>query len=246
MAKIQDQVLRRVLSQIQPATAETQPVPEIGLTLTELGMEQTELVAAIDHLTTTGLIEVQEKQPLENGILLKQVKFTPAGQAYLQQTEQAEAEDASVTPGEAMIPFLERVRQRAGLEDIYDARDITEVVFRTMRDLMTNEASDRVAAELTVQALPTEDMALGQQVSVLWRDTNPLVAFLSRIRQPLVLKPETFLFRVQQEAGLQRGISSEQVVSAVFSATKAELSADRVQEISTCLPGEIQQLWDQA
>lgn len=250
MAEVQAQVLRQILGRIQLATAETQPVPEIGLAAADLGLSTEELVEAIDHLLTTGLIEVESRNTLEDGILLKQVNMAAAGQAYLQQlpesADQGLQTDPSDLSGTAVLPFLEQVRQQAGLEDVYDARDITEVVFRTMRDLMSNEASDRVAEELTVQALPTDDQALGKQVSVLWRDTNPLVALLSRIRQPLVIKPETFLFRVQQEAGLQRGISSERVVSAVFSATKAELSEDRIQEIGTCLPGEIRQLWERA
>lgn len=158
--------------------------------------------------------------------------------------ETAMESEAEMSP--TVMPFLERVRTQAGLEDVYDARDISEVVFRTLRDLMTTEASDRVASELTAQALPTDDQALGQPVSVLWKDTNPLVAFLSRIRGPLTIKPETFLFRIQQEAGLQRGISPEQVVSAVFSATKAELTDERIREITSVLPGEIRQLWEEA
>ncbi len=240
MAVIRDGVIRQILGRIQQATAEADPVPEIGLTVGNLDLTQSELVEAIDHLITTGLIEVGSQATLENGVLLKQVKLTSAGSERLESDPQRDVPEPSV------VPFLERVRQQAGLEDIYDARDITEVVFRTMRDLMPNQASDRVAEELTVQALPTEDQALGQPVSVLWRDTNPLVALLSRIRQPLVIKPETFLFRVQQEAGLQRGIRPEQVLMAVFSATKMELSPERIQEISACLPDEIRQLWEQA
>lgn len=240
MAVIRDGVIQQILSQIQQATAEAAPAPEIGLTVGDLQLTSSELVEAIDHLLTTGLIEVGSQETLENGVLLKQVTLTALGRERLEQDPQRDDPAPSVTP------FLERVRQQAGLEDIYDARDITEVVFRTMRDLMSNEASDRVAEELTVQALPTEDQALGQPVSVLWRDTNPLVAFLSRIRQPLVIKPETFLFRVQQEAGLQRGIGPERVITAVFSATKAELSPDRIREIGTYLPDEIRQLWEQA
>jgi uncharacterized protein (DUF2267 family) len=46
------------------------------------------------------------------------------------------------------------------LADPYDARDLTEVVFRVMRDLMTTEVSDRVAGELHKETLSTDEKAL--------------------------------------------------------------------------------------
>jgi uncharacterized protein (DUF2267 family) len=144
-------------------------------------------------------------------------------------------------------PFLEKVQQQAGLEDLYDARDITEVVFRTMRDVMTTEAADRVASELHKDAMPNaEDKSLHTDVAQLWKDTNPLVAFLSRVRPPLEVKPENFLRRIRQEGGLQPGLAPETAVKAVFTATKDELSSERIEEISNFLPGEIQVLWEQA
>ena len=142
--------------------------------------------------------------------------------------------------------FLEKVMAGAGLEDIFDARDITEVVFRTMRDMMTTEASDRVASELHEEAEQTKDKALQNEVADLWKDTNPIVAFLSRVRPALEIKPETFIRRIRQEGGLQSTVAPETAIKAVFSATKDELSAERIQEIANILPGEIRLMWDQA
>lgn len=144
------------------------------------------------------------------------------------------------------MPFLEKVMVKANLEDIFDARDITEVVFRTMRDLMTTEASDRVAAELHEEALPTKDKTLQDEIADLWKDTNPIVAFLSRIRPPLEIKPETFLRRIRTEGGLPSSTQPETAVTAVFSATKNELSAERIEEVASFLPGEIRQMWTEA
>ena len=144
------------------------------------------------------------------------------------------------------MPFLEKVMFKGELEDIFDARDITEVVFRTMRDMMTTEASDRVADELHKEAEPTEDKALQNEIAELWKDTNPIVSFLSRIRPPLIIKSDTFLFRIRQESGLPQGVEPETVIKAVFSATKDELSEDRVKEIAGFLPDEIRQMWEQA
>ncbi len=137
------------------------------------------------------------------------------------------------------------------LADLYDARDITEVVFRTMRDMMTNEAVDHVAEELHTpmegknDVLPAET-PLNSDVVDLWEDTNPIVHFLSRVRPALEIRDTTFLFRIQQEAGLPPHISPEQAVKAVFSATKDELSQERVAEIAGFLPGAVRQLWDAA
>jgi uncharacterized protein (DUF2267 family) len=115
-----------------------------------------------------------------------------------------------------------------------------------MRDVMTTEAADRVAGELHKEAEPTEDKALQNEITDLWKDTNPIVSFLSRIRPPLEIKPETFLFRISQEAGLPRGVDPETALGAVFSATKDELSEDRIKEVSGFLPDQIRQLWENA
>ena len=143
-------------------------------------------------------------------------------------------------------PFLEKVMLKGNLSDLYDARDITEVVFRTMRDMMPNQTVDRVASELQKEMEPTDEKALQNDIEDLWQDTNPLVRFISRVRQPLTIKDDTFLFRIKQEAGLQNTVDPEVAVKAVFSATKDELSTDRIQEIKSFLPGTIQHLWQEA
>lgn len=143
-------------------------------------------------------------------------------------------------------PFLEKVMRQGNLPDIFDARDITVIVFRTMRDLMTTEAADQVAEELHKEAFPTEKKALQDEIADLWKDTNPIVAFLSRIRPPLQIDSDLFLRRINQEASLSREVEVTTVIKAVFSATKDELSPERVQEIAGFLPGQIRQMWESA
>ncbi len=138
----------------------------------------------------------------------------------------------------AASTFLERVKNQGQLKDLDEARRATEVVYRTMRDVMTNEAVDHVAADLDQGSTP-------DQVEDLWTDLNPLVQFLSRVRPPLKIKPENFLVRLRQEANLP-GADAETIITAVFAATKAELSEDRVQEVANYLPGEVCDLWQQA
>ncbi|UKO96561.1 DUF2267 domain-containing protein [Nostoc sp. UHCC 0870] len=150
------------------------------------------------------------------------------------------------------IPFLEKVKLESGLSDVYDARDITEVVFRVMRDLMTTEAADRVEAELHEPAEMTDDKSLQMEIADLWHDTNPLVGFLSRVRPPwqgpgiFKIDSDRFLFRVANEGGMPPNVEREKVVKAIFSATKDELSPERIEEIASWLPDKIRQLWQEA
>jgi uncharacterized protein (DUF2267 family) len=188
--------------------------------------------------------------PLPHLIAFERAQLTERGRKMLEKMDAnppKSLEEGPVVPiATKDMPFLEKVMFKGELEDIFDARDITEVVFRTMRDMMTTEASDRVADELHKEAEPTKDKALQNEIAELWKDTNPIVSFLSRIRPPLIIKPDTFLFRIRQEAGLPQGVEPETVIKAVFSATKDELSEDRLKEIAGFLPGEIRQMWEQA
>jgi uncharacterized protein (DUF2267 family) len=168
------------------------------------------------------------------------------------EVDPTEIEDTRTAIADEHRSFLEKVIVKAGFADPYDARDFTEVVFRVMRDLMTTEASDRVEAELHTEAIPTDEKALQFEVSDLWKDTNPIVGFLSRVRPPwkgpgiFNIDSDRFLFRVANEGGLPATIEREQAVKAVFSATKDELSQERIQEIASWLPDYVRQLWEQA
>ena len=163
-----------------------------------------------------------------------------------------EIEDSRTAIADEHRSFLEKVMVKAGFGDLYDARDFSEVVFRVMRDLMTTETIDRVESELHEEALPTEEKALQMEVADLWKDTNPIVGFISRIRQPLRgpapvgIDSNLFLTRVANEGALPPTVKPEQAVKAVFSATKDQLSPERIQEVASCLPDRIRELWEQA
>jgi uncharacterized protein (DUF2267 family) len=188
--------------------------------------------------------------PLPHLIAFKKAELTTKGQQMLEDMEKnppaSMKKGATVPIATKDTPFLEKVMIKGSLSDLYDARDITEVVFRTMRDMMPNQTVDRVASELHKEMEPTTEKELQSEIEDLWVDTNPLVRFISRVRQPLVIKDDTFLFRVKQEAGLQNTVDPETAVKAVFSATKDELSDDRIQEVKGFLPGTIQRLWQEA
>lgn len=188
--------------------------------------------------------------PLPHVIAFETAELTEKGVQMLDEMEANPPQSLQRGPETPIatkdMPFLEKVMLKGELEDIFDARDVTEVVFRTMRDMMTTEASDRVAGELHEVAEPTKDKALQNEVADLWKDTNPIVSFLSRVRPPLEIKSEVFLRRINQEAGLSKSTDRETVVKAVFSATKDELSEERIKEIANFLPDQIRVMWEQA
>ena len=130
--------------------------------------------------------------------------------------------------------FLEQVMQKANFPDIYDARDTTVVVFRTMRDMMTTAASDRVEAAFN-----------NREIAKLWRDDNVIVRLLSRLRPPLKIDSEVFMRRIAQEGTVPKDVTPQGIVIAVFSTVRDELPSDIVQEISGCLPEGVKILWEQ-
>ena len=162
-----------------------------------------------------------------------------------------EIEDSRTVIADEHRSFLEKVMVESGFADLYDARDFSEVVFRVMRDLMTTDTIDRVETELHTEAVPTDEKALQFEVADLWKDTNPIVKFLSRIRQPLTgpaplgIDSNLFIRRVANEGGLPGTVEVEQAIKAVFSATKDQLSQERIQEIAGLLPDRIRELWEQ-
>lgn len=188
--------------------------------------------------------------PLPHLIKFERAELTEKGEKMLERMEKnppaAINKGPSVPIASEDMPFLEKVALKAELPDIFDARDLTMTVYRTMRDLMTTEAAEAVESELHEKAEPgARNLRLQQEIAELWHDNNPLVAWLSKIRPPLKFDADTFIFRIEQEGGLPRGTTGEKVIKAVFSATKEELSPGRIKEVAAFLPGRIKEMWEQ-
>lgn len=139
--------------------------------------------------------------------------------------------------------FLDKVIARSGLETTEEAQRAANVVFRIMRDLMSNKTNQEIKAELQQKAPEAE-----QEVVDLWQDYNVMVAFFSRISpaQNLHIKPGVFMLRLKEEGALPENVSPEEVAKAVFSATKEILPQDRNQQVAQLLPDQVRELWNQA
>ncbi|MEM9136973.1 MAG: DUF2267 domain-containing protein [Cyanobacteria bacterium P01_F01_bin.42] len=149
--------------------------------------------------------------------------------------------------------FLEKVMAKGDISRPYDARSLTQIVFRTMRDLMTTEAAEEIASELSTPISGANQNVIKGEIADLWLDRNPVVRFFREIRPTLDYSDDMFLLRITREGGLPQTTGSnpkvtppETVVSAVFSATKDELPASRIAEISNFLPGRVRTLWETA
>lgn len=243
----------------RPMSDEAKPIKLSATDFTGRNTDKTEILSHLDYLNQKGYIEAEfdgdayadkGPNPVPDDVSLRTAKITPKGKELLEKMRANPPEALETGPSMPIAnkdtDFLKKVMLKGNIEDIYDARDITEIVFRTMRDLMTTEAQKDVASDLNAATLETDKKALSGEVSDLWKDSNPLVRFLSKIRPPLKFSDETFFFRIEKEAGLPKTTGPNAVVKAVFSATKEELPAARVAEVAEFLPGKIRTLWEEA
>lgn len=259
--QIKEDVAYILLQRIKEKNASA---PEsLQLTMTDFvgrNADKTDILAHIDYLNQKGYVDADFSgdayansgpNPLPDTIELNAVQITESGRQLLERMESDPPASLRTGPSTQIatkdLAFLKKVMLRGHLSDIYDARDLTELVFRTMRDLMTTKAARNVEADLEGQVLPSTDKeALMEDISELWKDTNPLVHFLSELRPPLSFSADTFLFRIEQEGSIPKNSGPKTVVKAVFAATKDELSQERIEEIAKFMPGEILELWQGA
>ena len=139
--------------------------------------------------------------------------------------------------------FLDRIMAQSNLT-AESAQAATKVMFRILRDMLLNEEVDKVAQELREDPSPVD-----VSVADLWGDPNVMVAFFSRISplRQLTVGYQAVMLRLEQEGALPEQVKPEKVAMAIFSATKAELSPERIEAIAQALPRDgLRQMWEQA
>lgn len=158
----------------------------------------------------------------------------------------------TTAPAQAQYTFLQKVALQGNLTSLYEAKEMSEIVFRVMRDLMDAPLIDAIANDLNASAHKGKNKLLTAPIAQLWTDSNPVVGWLSRVRSafshqaPAGIDDQLFLKRVRLEGGIPKTTTAPEVVKAVFSATKAELSEENIQAVADHMPGKIQSFWTQA
>jgi uncharacterized protein (DUF2267 family) len=124
--------------------------------------------------------------------------------------------------------FYRLIREHGEGLGIEETKRATAVVFRALRDRLTREEAEHVAAQLP--AALKEVWTAGERPG----------------RQPLKLREDEFLERVKHEAGLTSGEAARRVTMAVFAALKAQLSAGEAEDVAAQLPRDLKDLWGTA
>ncbi len=121
--------------------------------------------------------------------------------------------------------FYRMVRERMQGLGLEASKQGTAVVLRALRDRLTRDEADQVAAQLPRPL--KEAWVLGDQPR----------------RRPLKMRRDEFLQRVKHEAGLGSGDAARRLTEAVFAALKAQLSRGEADDVWAQLPRDLKELW---
>ncbi len=124
--------------------------------------------------------------------------------------------------------FYRLIREHGEGVGVEKAKQVTAVVFRALRDRLTRDEAEHVAAQLPAPL--KEVWSTGERPG----------------RQPLKLHADEFLERVKHEAGLTSGEAARRLTAAVFAALKAQLSPGEARDVAAQLPQDLKDLWGAA
>jgi len=124
--------------------------------------------------------------------------------------------------------FYRRIMLETDRESLVDARRVTGVVLRALRDRLTPEEAADAAAQL-----PGE-------LQALW-----LGGELAG-RRPVKMHRSDFYDRVRSEAHLSSLREARAITHAVFAALKEQLSPGEADDILAQLPKDLKTVWEEA
>jgi uncharacterized protein (DUF2267 family) len=124
--------------------------------------------------------------------------------------------------------FYRMVRERMPGLGMEEAKQATAVVLRALRDRLTRDEAEQVAAQLP---WPLKEVwTVGDEPG----------------RQPLKTRRDAFLQRVKHEVGLVSGDAARRLTEAVFAALKTQLSPGEANDVLAQLPRDLKELWTAA
>ena len=125
------------------------------------------------------------------------------------------------------LTFYRKVIEETGQANREAAKRATAAVLHALRDRLTREEADQVAAQLP------------RELKTLWE------AGEAPARRPVKMHRKEFYERVKAEAGLASLRESRWYTIAVFAALKAQLSPGEAGDVWAQLPKDLKELWEE-
>ena len=126
------------------------------------------------------------------------------------------------------LTFYRKVLEETGQASREAAKRATAAVLHALRDRLTPEEADQVAAQLP------------RELKAVWEAGG------APGRRPVKLDRKEFYERVKAEAGLASQRESRWYTIAVFAALKAQLSPGEAEDIWAQLPKDLKEVWEEA
>lgn len=126
------------------------------------------------------------------------------------------------------VAFYRAIREATGKVAPEMVERATAAVFHALRDRLTREESDQLAAQLP------------QPLRELWYAGEPPG------RTPQRIHVIEFLERVRKGAGLRNAREARWMTLVVFGALKAQVSPGEADDVWAQLPKDLKELWDEA
>ena len=126
------------------------------------------------------------------------------------------------------LTFYRRVIEEAGQADREAAKQATAAVLHALRDRLTVEEADQVAAQLP------------RELKTVW-EAGEVPG-----RRPVKMHRKDFYERVKAEAGLASPRAARWYTLAVFAALKEQLSPGEAGDVLAQLPKDLKETWEEA
>jgi uncharacterized protein (DUF2267 family) len=124
--------------------------------------------------------------------------------------------------------FYRTVMTASGELDRETAKRVTAAVFHALRDRLTPEEADQVAAQLP------------RELKAVWYEGE------AEARRPLKMHRDEFYERVRREAALPSTREARWGTLAVFAALKEHLSPGEAEDVLAQLPKDLKEVWAEA